>query len=174
MADMPVEKKSSTSWIWWVLLILGILALLWWLFAANDDEAEYVVNDDQTIVADSMADGDAATTGGNEVITALSALSGGTALVGRQVRLDSVAVNEVVGDEGFTVGEGANETLVMFDEYPTPDTPTEGQVDVNPGSNVAIEGTVENYSGDVPTSVSQEVRDNSQVMIRASSVNVVN
>ncbi|MDG6079221.1 hypothetical protein E3U23_08445 [Erythrobacter litoralis] len=169
MADIPVEKKSSTSWIWWVLLILGILALLWWLFAANDDEAvDYAATETDTVAADTQTNPE------GEVITTLAALSGGTALVGRQVRLDSVAVNEVVGDEGFTVGEGANETLVMFDEYPTPDTPTEGQVDVNPGSNVSIEGMVENYEGDVPTSVSQEVRDNSQIMIRASSVNVVN
>ena len=169
MADIPVEKKSSNSWIWWLLLILGILALLWWLFAANDDEAvDYAATETDTVAADTQ------TNPKGEVITALSALSGGTALVGRQVRLDSVAVNEVVGDEGFTVGEGANKTLVMFDEYSTPDTPTEGQVDVNAGSRVAIEGTVENYEGEMPTSVSREIGANTQIMVRASSVNVAN
>ncbi len=173
MANIPVEKKSSTSWIWWLLLILGIIALLWWLFASNDDEAQYVAADNEPVVAETAAVEPAAGADAG-AITALSALSGGAALVGREVRLDNVPVNQVVGDEGFTIGEGANQTLVMFDEYPTPDTPIEGQVDVDPGSRVSIEGTVENYEGDVPASVSREVSENAQIKIRASSVNVVN
>ena len=56
MEKIPVEKKSSSSWIWWLLLILGILALVWWLFSSDDDEAEYVVNDTGTIMAESQDD----------------------------------------------------------------------------------------------------------------------
>ena len=43
MAEIPVEKKSSLSWLWWLLLLAGVIALLWWLIAANTDDEEVVI-----------------------------------------------------------------------------------------------------------------------------------
>ena len=46
MAEIPVEKKSSMAWLWWLLLLAGIIALLWWALADNDDVEEDVVTAD--------------------------------------------------------------------------------------------------------------------------------
>ncbi len=170
MAEIPVEKKSSMSWLWWLLLLAGIIALLWWLLADNDDD-EYIATDADVVAVDTVdTDADMMANADASAITELSMLTGDAALVGRQVSLDNVAVNEVVGDMAFTVGEGANETLVTFNQVPTPDTPTEGQIDVNPGSRVSIEGAVQSYDGNVPTSVSREIADNPEIFIDATNV----
>lgn len=170
MAEIPVEKKSSSSWIWILLLLLLGALLLWWLLADDDDDAELATDNDivaaDTMEADGMANDEAT------AITSLALLTGGAELVGRQVRLDNVAVNEVVGDMAFTVGEGANEMLVTFNQVPTPDTPTEGQIDVNPGSRVSIEGAVQSFDENVPTSVSREISENTEIFIDATNVTV--
>lgn len=172
MAEIPVEKKSSasSSWIWWLLLLAGIIALLWWLFAeAGEDED--LESDVVAVEAVDTTTGDA--TGGATAITGLAGLAGLGDMIGREVELSGVAVNEVVGDMGFTVGEGDNETLVMWDEPRTPDTPMEGNVDVNPGSQVTVTGTVREYAGNVPESVSSEIAANTEAMMFASNVDVV-
>ncbi|RPF71628.1 hypothetical protein [Aurantiacibacter spongiae] len=179
MAEIPVEKKSSSSWLWWLLLLLGVIALVWWLIAANDDDdVETAVNDDvatQTAPADgAMADGDMqANAAGQTTLTGLAGLANLGTMIGQDVELTGVPVNEVVSDEGFTVGEGANETLVMFDEAYTPNTPMEGGVDVNPGSNVTITGTVRDFPGDLPESVTREVDTDAAAMIFAREVRTV-
>ena len=177
MAEIPVEKKSSMAWLWWLLLLLGIIALLWWALSGDDDEVDPALEDDvavETDAGDVDTDGDLmADTGEVTAITGLAELASLGDMIGREVELSGVAVNEVVGDEGFTVGEGDNETLVMFDERPTPNTPMEGHVDVNPGSNVTITGTVREYTADVPQSVSEEIADNTNAKIFASRVEVV-
>ena len=38
MADIPVEKKSSTGWLWALLALLLAALLLWWIFSEADDE----------------------------------------------------------------------------------------------------------------------------------------
>lgn len=172
MAEIPVEKKSSSAWIWILLLILAAL-LLWWILADDDNDAD-LANVENDTVAESTMDPNSDATTGNEAstITALTMLTSDAGLVGRQVRLDGVAVNEVVGDMAFTVGEGGNETLVTFNQVPTPDTPTEGKIDVNPGSRVSIEGAVQRYDGNVATSVSKEIAENTQIFIDATKVTV--
>lgn len=178
MAEIPVEKKSSMAWLWWLLLLAGIIALLWWALAGDDDDTVDTLDDDvvatDTMDTDDTLDtGDALNTGEVTAITGLAGLAGLGDMIGREVELSGVAVNEVVGDEAFTVGEGDNETLVMFDEERTPNTAMEGNVDVNPGSNVTITGTVRDYTADVPESVSREIADNTNAKIFASRVEVV-
>lgn len=36
MAEIPVEKKSSNTWIWLLLAAILVALLVWW-FAAEDD-----------------------------------------------------------------------------------------------------------------------------------------
>jgi hypothetical protein len=50
----------------------------------------------------------------------------------------------VVGDRTFWVGPSEDQQLfVVLDEEPSPTSPTEGQVDVNPGQRVSITGVVQ-------------------------------
>ncbi len=180
MAEIPVEKKSSMAWLWWLLLLAGIIALVWWLVASNDDDAD-VDLDDGTVVdgdadyadPDAMNDTGMDASGDVAAITGVAGLASLADMIGRDVELSGVAVNEVVGDEAFTVGEGDNETLIMFDEERTPNTPMEGNVDVNPGSNVTITGEVREFPGDLPQSVTEEVDTTATAMIFASSVETV-
>lgn len=178
MAEIPVEKKSSLAWLWWLLLLAGILALLYFLFFNVGGDADDDLGDDVVLeqtVEDSGAIGTTADTApGVTAITGVAGLTGLADMIGRDVELTGVAVNRLVGDEGFTVGEGANETLVMFDEEPTPNTPMEGTVDVNPGSRVTISGEVQAFPGDLPQNVTEDLSaSNSNAMIFANSVEVV-
>lgn len=178
MAEIPVEKKSSSSWLWWLLLLAGLLALLYFLFFNVDGDADDLSDEavaEQTV--DDAATLDTLDTADTAAATAITGVAGLTMLadyIGRDVELSGVAVNRLVGDEAFTVGEGENETLVMFDEERTPNTPMEGNVDVNPGSNVTISGEVRDFPGDLPTNVTEDLSaSNSNAMIFASSVEVV-
>ena len=49
MAEIPVEKKSNLSWLWWLLLLAGIIALLWAIFD-NDEDTPEVLQDEETAV----------------------------------------------------------------------------------------------------------------------------
>lgn len=178
MAEIPVEKKSSLSWLWWLLLAAGIIALIWWFISGNNDDEELVAANETEVTAPAYTEDTAMTTDGVEAdrVNPISGLAGLATLddmIGRQVQLTGVAVNQVVGDEAFTVGEGTNETLVMFDEYATPDTAMEGQVDVNPGSQVTIVGEVRAFPGDLPESVTREVDTTATAMIFATRVDTV-
>jgi len=179
MAEIPVEKKSSMAWLWWLLLLAGLAALLWWAFAANDvdgdleedlvdvDAVETTANDDMDV------DNLPTNADGQTVLTGLAGLANIGNVIGRDVELVDVPVNRVVGDEAFTIGEGDNETLVMFDEYPTPNTPMEGHVDVNPGSNVTLIGNVRAMPDVLPESVVEDINTDAAAMIFATSVETV-
>ncbi len=147
MAEIPVEKKSNLSWLWWLLLLAGIIALLWAIFD-NDDDTPDVLEEDTDIVANRIGD---------------------------DVNLDTVPVNRVIGDMGFTVGEGANETLIRFDQVQTPETAREGLIDVNPGSTVSLAGNVQALDlSNMPQSIQADLEGGNDAYIRAARVNVQN
>ena len=182
MAEIPVEKKSNLSWLWWLLLLAGIIALLWAIFD-NDDDTPEVLQDEETAVVGTQTepaiDTDAtdtttakAATGAVVTVDALSSLGD---RIGGDVNLDAVAVNRVIGDMGFTVGEGANETLVRFDEVQTPKTAREGLIDVNPGSTVSLGGNVQQLDlSSMPQSIQTDLQGGNDAYIRAARVNVQN
>lgn len=179
MAEIPVEKKSNLSWLWWLLLLAGIVALLWAIFDNDDDTPEALQDDEAAVVgmADDTATADTSTTAmaaGGSVVT-LDALATLGDRIGEDVDLDTVAVNRVIGDMGFTVGEGANETLVRFDEVQTPETAREGLIDVNPGSTVSLAGTVQALDlSDMPQTIRNDLENGNDAYIRAARVNVQN
>lgn len=174
MAEIPVEKKSSLSWLWILLALLLLGLLLWWLLSQDADD-EVAVDDDvnAAVVADADDDGEAEVVGGT--ITSLAALGMIGSAIGSEVDLDDVPVNQVVGDMHFTVGEEGNQSLVVFDEVQTPGTPKEGLVDVNPGSRVSIDGTVERLDMDLPATVTRDIDgiEDMEAYIRASRVSVM-
>ena len=179
MAEIPVEKKSSLAWLPWLLLAAGLLAVAWYFIAENDreiaasqDAAEetYPAGSDMTGMAEEELRSNAQ---GQTILTGMTGLESLGTMIGRDVELSGVAVNRVVGDEAFTIGEGTRETLVMFDEARTPNTAMEGNVDVNPGSRVTVSGNVRAFPGDAPTNVAEVIDTSATAMIFASSVETV-
>ena len=105
----------------------------------------------------------------------LDALSSLGDRIGDDVNLDTVPVNRVIGDMGFTVGEGANETLIRFDQVQTPETAREGLIDVNPGSTVSLAGNVQALDlSNMPQSIQADLEGGNDAYIRAARVNVQN
>lgn len=37
MAQIPIERKSSASWLWWIIALIIIALLLWWLLGSRRD-----------------------------------------------------------------------------------------------------------------------------------------
>jgi len=131
MAEIPVQRRGGIPWWGWLLLALLAVALLIWIFNDNDDD-EVAVLDQPAVVA----------TG---AITSIATVLGadGQALVGREVQLDDVTVQRVVGDRGFFVGPDATHSVfVVLDQVPTPGTPTEGRYDVTPGQVIDVNGVM--------------------------------
>lgn len=184
MAEIPVEKKSSgMAWLWWLLLLAGVAALLWAIFDNDDDTPDVLDDDAETEMVAPDVDGMAAdleTNGAIDdaqagTIVTLAALGTLGDKIGQTVNLDEVAVNRVIGDMSFTVGEGANETLIRFDEVQTPDTAKEGLIDVNPGSTVSLAGRVESLDvSDLPQTVQDDLKGGNDAYIFAERVNVTN
>jgi len=155
MAEIPIERKSGGI-PWWVWLILAalVIGLLIYMFSGNDDSERASVETTPAVVAPvAPADGtaqpvnNAQATGGP--ITDLAMVTGGanlTSMVGRDVQLSNVRVQEVVGDRTFWVGPDSNQrALVVLNETPTPSTPgTEGRYDVTAGQTINVNGSVRN------------------------------
>ena len=125
MANIPVERTSSGI-PWWLLALLGLLllGLLIWLFAGDDDEVAVVDEPDRTEVVE-------------PIVT--------DPVVATSLDMSNLYVTRVTGDRTFFVApsedQAGNETLVVLDQTPSPDTPgIEGQVDINPGQRVSLTG----------------------------------
>jgi hypothetical protein len=64
-------------------------------------------------------------------------------LIGKRVNFKDVKVLSVVGDRTFYVGsDNTHRVLVVLEEEKTPNTATEGKVDVNAGQTVSFNGNV--------------------------------
>ena len=66
------------------------------------------------------------------------------ALVGREVRLQGVSVQEMVGDASFWVGEDQDRRVfvILDEQIPSPPPEVEGRVNVNQGQTVDVQGSV--------------------------------
>ena len=142
MAEIPVKEKGGIPWWVWLLLAAVIILALVWLFAGDtDDEVEQVepvaVETVQPVpVGNDMASGPV-----TDVAMLMPTIPAD--LVGRQFQLDEVQIQEVVGDIGFWVGPSADERIfAVLTQEPTPQTPMEGEADVNTGATADISGTI--------------------------------
>jgi hypothetical protein len=78
----------------------------------------------------------------NDLQAILSA-SDKLSLVGKDVQLERVQVQSVVGDQSFWIGPSANQLVfVTFAELPTPGTAKEGQVAIKSGQRLSLKGTI--------------------------------
>ncbi|MBZ6378423.1 hypothetical protein B5C34_12950 [Pacificimonas flava] len=176
MAEIPVEKRSGIpGWVW-VLLALIIVALLaWWLLAEEEEDIETaetgIVAEEEYVAGDEFADlEDEIDMPATATITTLAGLSGIASLVGTDVDLDNVTVSSVPGDMMFYIGEGDQQTLVLFDQTPTPDTPMEGEYDINPGMTIDVEGEVRAADGSLSDGVSADMPAGTEAYIYADSI----
>lgn len=174
MAEIPVERKSSTSWWVWVLIALLLIGLAWWL--AGDDEPEVAaVEPVAPVVAPAVGETAATPEGPITTIEAILGSPDPSALVGRSVRLDGVQVQAVPGDKTFVVGPSADRgVFVWLEEIPTPGTPVEGRVDVNPGQIVNLVGTLQSGPVDgADAADASAIPTDQDVYVRAQAVDIV-
>ena len=148
MAEIPVEKKSSMTWLWVLLALILAALLLWWLL--DDDDEAYVepvaveaTQADGTIITNGVATNQATAAAG--AVTDLSVLMPAISqdMVGREFQLNNVQVQEVVGDIGFWVGPNSDQRVfAVLTQEQTPGTAMEGEADVNSGATANISGTI--------------------------------
>ncbi|MET1755825.1 hypothetical protein ABVV53_10195 [Novosphingobium sp. RD2P27] len=136
MVEIPVERKSGGVpwWVWVLLVVVALGLLIWW---ASDDEVVPVETETAAVVAVPPA-GPTAVTDISMLLPQIPA-----DFVGREVQLNGVQVQEVVGDVGFWIGPSAEQRIyAVLTEERTPETAMEGEADVNAGAMADITGTI--------------------------------
>lgn len=140
MADINIERKTGSSWLWWVLGLL-LLALIIWLLAAGGEEEMEVVETEPIVTpattpaasAQPMAQGAGCLT---------QAIASPVSNVGQTVGPCQVQVAEVPTDRGFWVEENGQRVFAIIG-----DRPAEQPLDLNPGQSITIsEATVRDRS----------------------------
>lgn len=159
MAEIPVEKKSSNSWIWIVLALLLLGLLAWWLLGDDDNDAQ-VYNETDSV----------ATAPADETAPVASA---GALAIGDSVDLDNVRVTSLAGDMAFNADVNGEPMLVLFNQQPTPNDATEGEYDINPGSVVNITGSVRSAADGVPANVDAQIPSGTERFIFADTIEMV-
>lgn len=187
MAEIPIERKSGIPWWAWLILAALVVALLIWMFNGDDDADKVATDltpaevvpvvvapvDDAAMMA---APNDQAGTGPITELAMITGASGLTSMVGRQVQLGNVRVQEVVGDRTFWVGPSADQrALVVLNEEPTPNQPgVEGRYDVTTGQVINVNGTIRNTNDPAFASKPIEGLPGGQTaVIHADSLNIV-
>lgn len=150
MAEIKVQKKSG--WPWWAWLIIAVLAvvLVWWALSAmgnDEDETPYATNPPPAVTEPAVSGTETPSTAQAEPVTDLATLMDAqdpASLVGREVRLGGVAVQQMVGDASFWIGEGQDRRVfvILDEQIPSPPPEVEGRVNVNQGQTVDVQGRV--------------------------------
>tara|TARA_R110002072_G_scaffold15856_30_gene62844 strand:+ start:7265 stop:7732 length:468 start_codon:yes stop_codon:yes gene_type:complete len=153
MAEIPIEKKSGSKWLWILLALLALALIAWWIL--DDDGDDVVEYTDQAVVADTVP---AAT---------------GMLVVGESVDMDGVEVTSLAGDMAFYIEMNGQQVPVFFDQVPTPGDATEGEYDINPGSILNIEGEVRSATDTLPANADPSILGQSQNYIFAESIEMV-
>ncbi|WP_299307007.1 hypothetical protein [uncultured Croceicoccus sp.] len=138
MAEIPVEKKSSKSWLWILLaLILGAL-ILWWILADDDDDVEMLTTD--TEVSETV---DTATPTMASEMTIAAIAANPQAYIGQEFT-GEVDVGGPLTDRGFWVeNDGARIFALIIDE------PREVPLDINPGQRLSVSGGTIREAGEM-------------------------
>lgn len=157
MAEIPVEKKSSSAWLWILLLALlgGLLA--WWLL--SDDGDEIALEDD--IVTTELVEEDALTTGDLTLATIAAAP---LAHVGLNYS-GEVNVAEVPTDRGFWIEhEGARMFAILIDG------PQEVPLDINPGQDLQISTATVRAADDLEGLPGEPIDDDTRAILAEQEV----
>lgn len=130
MAEIPVEKKSSLTWLWILLAVLLIALLIWWATAGDDEEeligevetAEVITTPEVVGTAPGISIGDI--------------LGDPAAYLGRDDFRAEVTVpaDAEMTDRGFWIeDEGERLYAILIDG------PMEEPVHINPGQTLRID-----------------------------------
>lgn len=153
MAKIPVEKKGGGSiwpWILGALLLAALIFLLVSLLGDDEEEVEPVAADTTEVVDPGLA-----ATGAITSLATLTSTQDKSQLVGREVDLEGMRVESVVGDSSFFAvpSEGGNQRLlvVMQGMGETGDPAGEpvgadGEYNVDEGDMVDVQGTIEEFT----------------------------
>lgn len=159
--EIPVEKKSSMSWLWILLALLLAALLLWWLLDDDDEVAEPVA-----VGTVATAPADVATTQVAPLPEPVAQASGRTiadvlgnptAFVGQNFSQDAVEVASVPTDRGFWIRDNGAQIFAMFTQS------GESQMEIAAGQSVRIkEGVLRDTAflqqGQIPETLDQETR----------------
>ena len=139
MAEIPVEKKSSSkTWLWLLLAALLVVLIIWWLSAADDDVEPVVVD---TAPIESVETVEPALMAGEMTLAAI--LAQPQAYIGQEFT-GEVDVGGPLTDRGFWVeNDGARMFAIIIDE------PREVPLDINPGQRLQVTGGMIREGGDV-------------------------
>lgn len=186
MAKIPVEKKSSSSWLPWVLGLLALLLLIWLFFEVFVDEEDEIENEpttEQVEPRDTEATGAAAAGAAGGTITSAAMILDAedpASLAGREVQLSGMRVESVLGDSAFyaTPQNDDRRFLVALNEVtPTPQDETEGRYDVTEGQVLDMEGGIRELTREADAwGLSAEEANQMQddaIYIRAQSLTIV-
>jgi cytoskeletal protein RodZ len=172
MAEIPVTKKSSSSWWIWLIGLLVLAAIIWFLYQTfTDDRASAPATtapstatapaaptstapatSPQTDAAPATSAAPAST---GETITDTGAYASAgdkLSLVGRRAELTDARVARVVGPKAFTVVSGSDEMVVMVDDDLSKGVGTQGQIDK--GNVLNVKGTFRRLTAEEISDVS--------------------
>lgn len=130
MAEIPVEKKSSMTWLWVLLAVILAALLIWWFVAADDDADPVVADSAETelvatetpIAADAMP------------LTLAAIVAEPQSYIGQDFT-GEVGVAGPLTDRGFWIeNDGARMFALIIDE------PMEVPLDINAGQTLQISG----------------------------------
>lgn len=143
MAEIHVEKKSGAGMAWlWILLAIVLIAVLAWLFwPAADDESDLAAD---TTAGDTMTLPPPPTLDANATIAAILANPG--QWVGNEFS-GTVTLADVNTDRGFWIEQDGQRLFAIVVDDPTLDP-----VNLSPGQQVGIRGTVRDasYISEIP------------------------
>ena len=127
MADINVERKSGSSWLWWVLGLI-LLALIIWLLAAGGEEEMEVVETEPIVTPATTPEPIA-----QGPLCVSQALSQPLTYVGQTLGTCRLQVTEVPTDRGFWVEENGQRIFAVII-----DNPAEEPKDINPGQVITM------------------------------------
>ncbi len=135
MAEIPVGKKSASSWWMWLIGLLVLLVIIWFIWQKFDRET-------------ATGSAPAGTAPGDQVTAAgvYASTSDKLSLVGREVVLSNVRVVRIVGPKSFTLASGSEELLVMVDQDLNRGVGTQGQIDQ--GNSINLKGNFQRLQPD--------------------------
>lgn len=152
MADIDIERKGGTNWLWPILGLLLLGLLIWGALEMMDDDDEVAVAPAvSTAVVEPappvVAAAPVAPVTGSPTIA--DVLANPSAYDGQPFSTQQVRVAEVVSDRGFWIENNGQRMLVVKNESPQPGVAdVEGPADtraarnINAGDMVQINGTL--------------------------------
>ena len=155
MAQLDIERKQGSSWLWWLLGIIVLALLIWWVVSLFDNDNEVAAGDVVAPAAVATAPA-AAPMNDMGTITSLDQLTSGdmTAMAGRHISLNGVPVENVVSDKGFWVGNSPTQhVFAVRNNQMAQMTPPDGAV--NQGQTVNLAGTVMAMPADLTQSATE-------------------